>query len=191
MAKILAIDTSSKIGNWSLYQDSKPICSDQFETRASASLFPSFHSCKQHFEGIEKILIGVGPGSFGGIRVGISAAQGLALGWSADLIPIRSSHALGWEYRHISFLGVFSDAKRQKYFFTAYEHGKMTRESQLIDKDEIDAYLSKCSLALSTDVLPDIPKHSPPFASHLIEYDLAHDTEELTLDPIYLHGPVN
>ena len=38
----------------------------------------------------QHILVGVGPGSFTGIRVGIAAAQGLAIGWGAELAGMSS-----------------------------------------------------------------------------------------------------
>jgi tRNA threonylcarbamoyl adenosine modification protein YeaZ len=38
----------------------------------------------------ERILVGVGPGSFTGIRVGIAAAHGLAIGWGAELSGLSS-----------------------------------------------------------------------------------------------------
>lgn len=36
------------------------------------------------------ILVGCGPGSFTGVRVGIAAARGLALGWGIDAVGISS-----------------------------------------------------------------------------------------------------
>jgi tRNA threonylcarbamoyladenosine biosynthesis protein TsaB len=38
----------------------------------------------------QTILVGTGPGSFTGIRVGIAAAHGLAIGWNAQLLGMSS-----------------------------------------------------------------------------------------------------
>ncbi len=38
----------------------------------------------------ETILVGVGPGSFTGIRVAIAAAYGLSIGWNANLSGMSS-----------------------------------------------------------------------------------------------------
>src|SRR4051794_3788422 len=38
----------------------------------------------------DRILVGVGPGSFTGIRVGVAAAHGLAIGWGAELDGMSS-----------------------------------------------------------------------------------------------------
>lgn len=48
----------------------------------------------------QRILVGVGPGSFTGIRVGIAAAHGLAIGWGAELQGMSSLALLAAAVEH-------------------------------------------------------------------------------------------
>lgn len=190
---LLSIDTSSLVGSWALCDEGQLVAGDQFKGRASTSLAGSLARSEEILKKMqpEKILIGLGPGSFSGIRVGIATAQGLARVWSSDLIGIRSSSALAWAHREVSFLGIFADAKRNHAFFTAYENGVMTRPSQLIPNEELEPYLSKCTLALSADPLAGVLEQESPRALHLANYYLAYGSEpELALEPLYLHPPL-
>jgi tRNA threonylcarbamoyl adenosine modification protein YeaZ len=89
---ILAIDTSTAACTAALF-DAAGKCvsrSDEVIGRGHAErLVPMIEGL---LEGrtANRLLVGVGPGSFTGIRVGIAAAQGLAIGWGADLAGMSS-----------------------------------------------------------------------------------------------------
>jgi tRNA threonylcarbamoyl adenosine modification protein YeaZ len=63
----------------------------------------------------EHILVDIGPGSFTGIRVGIAAARGLALGWEASVAGYSSLAAIA--------IGAFADAKVPSTFAVMIEGG--------------------------------------------------------------------
>jgi tRNA threonylcarbamoyladenosine biosynthesis protein TsaB len=137
------------------------------------------------------ILVGVGPGSFSGIRSAIATAKGMARGWQADIRPVLSTHAIGRTHAEVSFLGIFTDARRGQLFMTVYEKGEMTRPPSLIPATELEAALSKCSLAVTTDGLPGVPEAANPQARDLVAWALANEVEDsLPLEPVYLHPPM-
>jgi tRNA threonylcarbamoyladenosine biosynthesis protein TsaB len=188
---ILSLETSSSTGSWAVFEKGIFQQSASFEGRASAQLVTSLQNFPLSISHCQFILIGVGPGSFGGIRVGIATAQGLARVWGCPIIPVRSSSALAWRHRDVPQLGIFADAKRNQYFYTAYELGRLSRPSLLISKDEIDLYVNQCALALSPDPLEKISTYENPTATDLVSHYLSFGPEVgLDLEPIYLHPPL-
>ncbi len=61
-----------------------------FGTTQSRFLIPYLSEQLRNFSGIEAIGVGVGPGSYTGIRLGVSVAQALAYAWKLPLVGISS-----------------------------------------------------------------------------------------------------
>ena len=89
---LLAFDTSSSACTAALFDGSGECVArkDELIGRGhSERLVPMLHELLQGRRA-ESILVGVGPGSFTGIRVAIAAAHGLAIGWDAELSGMSS-----------------------------------------------------------------------------------------------------
>ncbi len=74
---------------------------------------------------LELIVVSKGPGSFTGLRIGMSAAKGLAFGVGAPLVSVPSLDvwALGKGFFHGAVLPVL-DARKQRVYTAFYEGGK-------------------------------------------------------------------
>jgi tRNA threonylcarbamoyladenosine biosynthesis protein TsaB len=189
---ILSIETSaSEAGSWALLEDKKIIHEENFSGKTSVNLFPSLEKHRDKWFDAKKILVGVGPGSFSGVRVAIAAAQGLSLSMGCEVVPARSSGAVAHELSEVSMLGVFSQARREEYFVTFYEKGKLARLTQLIHANELENFLSKCLLAVSADDIVGIKKKTFPRASHLALHFLKYGSEpDLSLEPVHIAATV-
>jgi tRNA threonylcarbamoyladenosine biosynthesis protein TsaB len=89
---LLAIDTSTAACSAALFDgDGRCIASaDEQIGRGNAERLVPMLDELLAGRGADSILVGVGPGSFTGIRVGIAAAQGLAIGWGCDIAGMSS-----------------------------------------------------------------------------------------------------
>jgi len=89
---ILAFDTSSAACTAALF-DGSGACVARVDERIgrghSERLVPMIAELLDG-RAATSILVGVGPGSFTGVRVGVSAAHGLAIGWGAELLGMWS-----------------------------------------------------------------------------------------------------
>ena len=89
---ILAFDTSSAACTAALFDGSGTCVERRDETIGrghSERLVPMIAEMLGG-HAADRIIVGVGPGSFTGIRVGIAAANGLAIGWEAELRGMSS-----------------------------------------------------------------------------------------------------
>jgi tRNA threonylcarbamoyladenosine biosynthesis protein TsaB len=89
---ILAFDTSSAACTAALFDDGGACLArrdEQIGRGHSERLVPMLAELLEG-RAAKRIIVGVGPGSFTGIRVGIAAAHGLAIGWDAELLGMSS-----------------------------------------------------------------------------------------------------
>jgi tRNA threonylcarbamoyl adenosine modification protein YeaZ len=89
---ILAIDTSTAACTAALLGDGGELIGSRHELIGRGHAERLMPMVAELLEGRrpERILVGVGPGSFTGIRVGIAAAHGMAIGWGGDVAGMSS-----------------------------------------------------------------------------------------------------
>jgi tRNA threonylcarbamoyl adenosine modification protein YeaZ len=89
---LLAFDTSSSACTAALFDGSGECVARKDELIGRGHSERLVPMLDELLEGrrADRILVGVGPGSFTGIRVAIAAAHGLAIGWDAELSGMSS-----------------------------------------------------------------------------------------------------
>ncbi|MEO8175361.1 MAG: tRNA (adenosine(37)-N6)-threonylcarbamoyltransferase complex dimerization subunit type 1 TsaB [Sphingomicrobium sp.] len=79
-----------------------------------------------------RILVGVGPGSFTGIRVGIAAAQGLAIGWTAELAGMSSLALLAAGTNSAGPVAAAMPGGHGELFVQQFDHPPLAPSTDLI-----------------------------------------------------------
>lgn len=144
---ILIIDTSSNMQYISLVLDDQKTLVDEVLSLSkndhSSSLLVNIDNIikKNHFsiEKITKIIVGIGPGSYTGTRVGLVIAKSLAYSLNIPLYQISSLILLSSGYEN-NVLVMF-DAKREHYFSVLHNDGKILLEEKNREKTDLEIEL--------------------------------------------------
>ena len=190
----LAFDTSSSVGSVALGNNQVVVQSIDFQgpQRHSAALFPALVRLGIPRLKLRRIIVGLGPGSFSGIRVSLAAAQGIALVQGVPVVGICSAYSAALQHNKVTRLGVFADAKRREAFCTVFRNGELEKETYLIPMAEIEKHARQFTLAVSAEPLPGMAKQVCPHAKDLLALPetLSGWVTQQPLEPIYLREPV-
>jgi len=135
MKTVLALETSTDFASVALWHQDAIISSCSFASKhsLSADLFPKLAQMLEKAPAVERIAVGLGPGSYAGVRIGIAAALGLQSVWNCELVGIPSAVAMG---THIESFSVIGDARRGTWYYSKVQKGACTEGPSLLESDD-------------------------------------------------------
>lgn len=148
----LVIETSTPTASLGLFHTTWQEESFRSERSHNCEIFLPLQSlCSNISPGeIHHILIGTGPGSYSGTRVGLAVAQGLAIAHDCPVTGIPS--ILGTPTARSSEAALaIGDARRGDWWWAWLHHGKMSASPQIGSFDELLAQLETTNAAFSLD----------------------------------------
>ena len=105
------------------------------------------------FKRIDLVAVGLGPGSFTGIRVGVTVAKTLAYALKAKIAGISSLEIIAKNCESADKqVCVIQDARRNKVYTATYRRGKCVHKPQLMHFGEFLSLLSEDTLYVGDGV---------------------------------------
>lgn len=217
--KILAIEQSTATGSLALLEDSLVLGQDSWtELRGRAgnliaALGPLMAASDVAVEQVDLFAVGLGPGSFAGLRASLSAANALALPGRKPVVGIASAMAMARNVmieKGVDSVTVVGDARRKRLWHAGFMMQKdaplVTAPFSLIEYDELAAQLAGSTIVATPDwdrleellrtAAPDIRLVDGPRVPDAaaigqlaaITFDPARPSAPP--EPIYMHPPV-
>jgi tRNA threonylcarbamoyl adenosine modification protein YeaZ len=150
MSKVLAIDTSTSRTSVAIIENGTVVYSG-FRDGATAH-GPSLPALVQEalaISDVDQVVVGMGPGPFTGLRVGIAFAQSFAL---AREIPVRgvcSLDAIATQISEADFI-ITVDARRKEVYWARYTNGVR------VGQPAVNFLADVTGAPIHTDLFPDM-----------------------------------
>jgi tRNA threonylcarbamoyladenosine biosynthesis protein TsaB len=141
--KILALELSSARGSVAWREGDLEWTRDWPNDRKnSGEFFQTLAEVQKQFGPPARIVVGLGPGSYAGTRIAISAAVGLQLATKAELIGLASLCAIECDTTEYAIVG---DARRQSFFLARVRDRIMSAPPALQSEAEVRDALAALS----------------------------------------------
>jgi tRNA threonylcarbamoyladenosine biosynthesis protein TsaB len=215
--KILALELSSARGSIALL-DGENVAFDREwpnDRKNSGPFFEFLAEMQKQFGKADTIIVGLGPGSYAGTRIAISAAIGLSFGGrrAVNASPARTAQKVGRDsagpsirligYPSICAIGcdvaeycVIGDARRNSFFYARICDRNLAEGPDLMSEAELRAKFAKLNKKMSifaTERLPQFEWAELRYPAAKMLAQLATDSKRKfalpPLEPIYLREP--
>ena len=189
--KVLALELSSPLGSLAFGDENEKSEVRTFpaDRKDSGLFYQNLREVYQEGAPPDLIVVGLGPGSYAGVRIAIATALGLRLASGARLCGLPSICAIDRE--EYLFVG---DARRNSFVFARVMDGHCVEGPLLASEEEIRAKLRDAEAlpVVATQPLEQFEKVIMEYPSAVRLVELArrmngHSDE--TLEPIYLRAP--
>lgn len=203
--KILALELSTARGSLAaLNDDADPAaaaamaeealsCDWANDRQHSGEFFENLQQTTKKLGAAERIVVGLGPGSYAGVRIAISAAIGLQTATSAHLVGFPSICAMESDANEYCVIG---DARRQTFFFAQVRDHELAEGPILLGEAELKRKLATIEPSMSILCSGPLPKFERAVVCYPSAKILARLAQDLKrqfalppLEPLYLREP--
>lgn len=189
VVKILAFDCSTARGSVAVVENGAVIFSETFDCPRGrgGAFFEVLDRAIRAAGRPARIAVGIGPGSYNGLRTAISAAEGLRLATGAELVGVASVCALPCE---ASEYAAVNDARGGVYYYAKIQDRRIAGGFELLSPDELagrlDAQPGLSILASSS--IEAIPRAAVVFPDATLIAALGMEEQPVAepLVPLYL-----
>jgi tRNA threonylcarbamoyladenosine biosynthesis protein TsaB len=192
--KVLALELSSARGSLA-WRDGDVDLMREWENnrKNSGEFFQKLAEVRREFGTPHRIVVGLGPGSYAGTRIAISAAIGLHLALKAELVGLSSLCAIENEAAAYAVVG---DARRQSFFLAQVRTNTLAAPPSLHTEPELRAALEAIATQMPIFAVEELPQFSGVKVGYPSARILARLAVEANrtfvwppLEPMYLREP--
>jgi tRNA threonylcarbamoyladenosine biosynthesis protein TsaB len=192
--KILAVELSTARGSLA-WLDGEVEDGHEWpnDRKNSSPFFENLNAITKKFGEPDAIIVGLGPGSYAGTRIAISAAIGLQLSSRARLTGLPSICAIQCDAREYCAIG---DARRKSFFVARIRGHELVEGPMLFSQSELQAKLESLEPGIpifSSEPLSQFERAVVRYPSALLLARLARESHcsffSPPLEPIYLREP--
>ena len=145
---ILALETSVAQATMILANESGILSQKSFRSERSqeCDLFTPLLDLLSKFPSDEKlsaVVVGIGPGSYNGTRVGIATAQAIAQVHGCRVAGLCSFEGVPEAFANET-IWALGDARRDSYFLMPIQNGRAQIPPKLLDREEFSILLATC-----------------------------------------------